>query len=555
MRTPHNRTRTLWAGAAWLAACGVLLAANTGYVTVAGQSFRLNGRPHYVAGANFWQGMNLGMHPTNGGNRARLDRELDRLAALGVNNLRVMAASEGPDTEPYRMTPALQPSEGIFSEAVFEGLDYLLQQMDLRNMRAVMQLNNYWHWSGGMAQYVSWAESTAIPYPNDTGDWGAFMQYSARFYTNSQCLASYHAAIQTVLARTNTLTGVRYTEDPTVFAWQLANEPRYYPDEWIDNTAAYIKSIDSNHLVTTGSEGQPYGGDFLATHNGPEIDYTTCHIWPQNWGWYDPGDASTYAVAVSNALFYLSTHAAWSASLDKPLVLDEFGLARDRTAPLMDEYDPASPTGARDGFYDAMYTAVFSNALSGGALAGDNAWAWGGEGRPTNPAPRWIGDPPHEIPGWYSVYDSDAATLAVISNHAAMLGILVYDNDYDRLPDDWEVLHFGSLTNSAGGTNDWDNDVFIDYHEYIADTDPRNPSDYFSIRSAEWNEALPGIVIAWQSATGRLYSVAATTNLADGLSPVGSYTDVAGTGGTMAYTNYGPFVTPWFHRVSVRLVE
>jgi cellulose synthase/poly-beta-1,6-N-acetylglucosamine synthase-like glycosyltransferase len=24
------------------------------------------------------------------------------------------------------------------------------------------------------------------------------------------------------------------------------------------------------------------GGDFVLTHDGPHIDYTTCHIWPQN---------------------------------------------------------------------------------------------------------------------------------------------------------------------------------------------------------------------------------------------------------------------------------
>ena len=549
----HNPFNRALAGILLFAVCESLPAANRGYVTASGTRFMLNGRPHYVAGANFWQGMNLGMHATNGGDRARLGRELDRLQALGVNNLRVVSASEGPDGEPYRMAPALQPATGVFNEAVFEGLDYLLDAMDQRDMRAVMQLNNYWHWSGGMAQYVSWAEGTSIPYPNDTDDWWTFMLYSARFYTNAVCQAAYQAAISTVLNRTNTLTGIRYADDPTVFAWQLANEPRMYPTNWIDDTAAYIKSIDTNHMVSTGSEGQPFGGDFMTTHDGPDIDYTTCHIWPQNWGWYDPAVPSSLIVAISNALLYLDTNAVMAATLNKPLVLDEFGLARDRTSPLFDEYDPAAPTSARDDFYEVMYTAVFSNALAGGALAGDNAWAWGGEGRPTNPAPRWIGDPPHEIPGWYSVYDVDTSTLTVISNHAAMMTLLAYDNDYDRLPDDWEIIHFGSITNSAGGTNDWDHDLFIDYHEYIADTDPQNPSNYFVIQSAEWNQALPCTVISWQSATGRLYTVTTTTNLDYELSAVAEFTEIPGTGDTMTYTNYGPFFVPWFQRVEVQL--
>ena len=44
-----------------------------------------------------------------GGDRARLVRELDRLHALGVNNIRMVASAEGPDTAPYRIVPSLMP--------------------------------------------------------------------------------------------------------------------------------------------------------------------------------------------------------------------------------------------------------------------------------------------------------------------------------------------------------------------------------------------------------------------------------------------------------------
>ena len=52
---------------------------------------------------------------------------------------------------------------------------------------------------------------------------------------------------------------------------------------------------------------------------------------------------------------------------------------------------------------------------TGGPVAGDNFWAWGGQARP---GAGWVGDPPHETPGWYSVYDTDESTLAIISAHA-----------------------------------------------------------------------------------------------------------------------------------------
>ncbi len=147
------------------------------FVTVSNGKFMLEGHPYYFVGTNFWQGMNLGVDGLKG-DRALLAAELDRLQRIGVTNLRVMAASEGPNTEPHRMVPALMISPGKYDEKVLDGLDFFLSEVGKHNMKAVMVLNNYWQWSGGMAQYVAWSEGTPIPYP---GDWGVFMNYSAKF--------------------------------------------------------------------------------------------------------------------------------------------------------------------------------------------------------------------------------------------------------------------------------------------------------------------------------------------------------------------------------------
>ena len=77
------------------------------FIKINNQKFIKNNRPYYFIGTNFWYGMNLGAEKS--GDRARLIRELDHLKSLGINNLRIMAGSEGPDTEPWRMTPSLQP--------------------------------------------------------------------------------------------------------------------------------------------------------------------------------------------------------------------------------------------------------------------------------------------------------------------------------------------------------------------------------------------------------------------------------------------------------------
>lgn len=394
-------------------------AAHGPFVTVRDGRFVLAGKPYYFVGANFWQGMNLGVNGPSG-DRTRLLQELDTLRQLGVTNLRVMASSEGPNTEPYRMVPALMTFPGEYDGSVLDGLDFLLAEMGKRGMRAVMVLNNFWQWSGGMAQYVSWHEKTSIPYP---GNYEKFIDYSAKFYSYEECQNWFRDHIAMLTVRTNPYTGLKYRDDPAVFSWELANEPRRYPQSWIDETAAYIKSLDPDHMVTTGSEGALPGGeqDFVKTHSGPGIDYVTIHIWPQNWDWFDPKKPSTFRSAEAKSIAYFQAHAREAAAMGKPLVLEEFGLARD-WAPLRDNFNPASPTTIKDLFYAALYKQVMDSMAAGGPAAGDNFWAWAGKARP---GMSWVGDPPHEPAGWYSVYDTDASTLAIISAHVKEIAHLL----------------------------------------------------------------------------------------------------------------------------------
>ena len=95
-----------------------------GFINVNGKQFIRDGKPYYFLGTNFWYGMNLGSSG-QGGDRDRLLRELDHLKKIGVKNLRVMGASEGPDTEPWRMRPALQVAPGEYNEEVLDGLYFL----------------------------------------------------------------------------------------------------------------------------------------------------------------------------------------------------------------------------------------------------------------------------------------------------------------------------------------------------------------------------------------------------------------------------------------------
>jgi mannan endo-1,4-beta-mannosidase len=250
----------------------------------------------------------------------------------------------------------------------------------------------------------------------------------------------YHDYVRAVVGRTNSITGRLYADDPAIMAWQLANEPRPGGSEavgtpnlpafyaWVRATARLIKSLDPNHLVSTGSEGLKgcieSAACVVTEHTIPEIDYLTTHVWPQNWGWVDPADIpGTWPRCESLVRDYVRQHLDLAARIGKPVVFEEFGFPREGGS-----FDPAAATGYKDRYYRLIYSMVLDNARNGGPAAGSNFWAWSGEGRAAHDDHRfhpgdtaWLGDPPHEPQGWYGVFDSDATTQAVIREHAAAM--------------------------------------------------------------------------------------------------------------------------------------
>ena len=231
------------------------------FVKVENGKFTRGGKSYYFMGANYWCGMNLGS-TGEGGNRERLVRELDQMQAMGITNLRIMALTEGPDGSPYRILPAVVDTPGVLKEELLLGLDFFLAEMGKRNMTAIVVLNNFWPWSGGMGQYLKWNGADSIPYPppHPNGDWSVYQRFIAQFYSNEKAVAQYNDAVKNIITRTNSITGKAYVEDPTIMAWELCNEPRGIDNtevfnKWIDSTAGFIKSMAPKQLVTTGSEG------------------------------------------------------------------------------------------------------------------------------------------------------------------------------------------------------------------------------------------------------------------------------------------------------------
>jgi mannan endo-1,4-beta-mannosidase len=404
------------------------------FVTVAGTHFCLEGKPYYFVGTNVWYGGYLGAAGETG-DRARLITELDQLKANGITNIRVLGISEASELK-RSVRPAAMTKPGQYDEELLSGLDFFLAELAKREMKAVVYVNNFWQWSGGMSQYVSWFSGKPPLDPDVTGDWNGFMDTSARFYGIEPAQEAFRGVIKTLVTRKNSITGVSYREDPTIMSWQLANEPRPGSDahadeasaqrfiEWIDSTAKYIGDLAPQQLVSTGNEGwMGTAGNrdlFVESHKTPNVDYLTFHMWAANWGWFDPKNAAaTYDEAWSRAQQYLNWHIDTAAQLGKPIVLEEFGINRDGGA-----YSIESGTEFRDRYYAAIFELLHRRASEGAPIAGSNFWAWGGAGRTQNADFMWkqgddfVGDPPQEPQGLYSIFDTDASTLNIIKAHA-----------------------------------------------------------------------------------------------------------------------------------------
>ena len=399
------------------------LSAKKGFVQVKDGHFVRDGIPYYYVGTNFWYGAILGSEG-QGGNRARLCKELDRMRAMGIDNLRILVGSDGQRGIKTKVEPTLQEAPGVYNDTILAGLDYLLMEMGKRRMVAVLYLNNSWEWSGGYGYYLEQAGEGKAPRPDEDG-YPAFMKFVARYATCEKAHQLFYDYVRFILSRTNRYTGLKYTDDPAIMSWQIGNEPRAFSTEalpafekWLAETSALIRSLDANHLVSIGSEGS-WGcendyGVYERICADKNIDYCNIHLWPYNWGWARADHlVEDLAVSCRNTKDYIDRHLAICARLSKPLVMEEFGYPRDGFS-----FSLSSTTEGRDGYYKYVFSLVGDNAEKGGYFAGCNFWGWGGFAKPRHEqwevGDDYTGDPAQEAQGLNSVFVTDTTTLQVV---------------------------------------------------------------------------------------------------------------------------------------------
>ena len=323
------------------------------FIKIESGRFIKSGEPYYYIGTNFWYGAILGSQG-EGGDRVRLHQELDLLKSLGVTNLRVLVGADGKEGVVSKVEPTLQRSPREYNDQIFDGLDYLMAELAKRDMQAVLYLNNSWEWSGGYSHYLMWSGEGDAPIPSIDG-WPAYMDYVKNFVTNDKAKELFAHYVRDAITRTNRYTGVKYVDDPTIFSWQIGNEPRAFSEEnlpsfeqWIGEVARLIRSLDKNHMISTGSEGK-HGCEqsiesWQRIHSYPEIAYVNFHIWPFNWQWIDVDDMEgSFELAITNTQNYINEHLPFAVEAGKPIVIEEFGCPRDEK-----KFALGKPTEFRD---------------------------------------------------------------------------------------------------------------------------------------------------------------------------------------------------------------
>ena len=410
------------------------------FVTVRDGHFVRDGKPYTFIGANFWYGPILASEG-RGGDMARLEKELDALKGLGIENLRVLVGGDGADGVYSRVEPTLQTAPGVYNDTLLVGLDRFLVELGKRDMQAVLYVNNSWEWTGGYGQYLEWAtgEKTLIPLVD--GYW-PYMQQMRKFQTSKEAQQLYFNHLRNIVSRVNSLTGKPYREDPAIFAWQLGNEPRCFSDDpevragfigWMTEAARIVKEIDGNHLLSTGNEGLMGCEEDMAlvraVNEIPGVDYMTIHIWPYNWSWVRPDHLQEDVdVAIDRTRDYLVQHKALADELGLPVVAEEFGFPRDGFQSGM-----GATTHARDAYYSFVFSQV------GETLDGADFWGWSGFAVPLHEqwesGDPYTGDPSQEAQGLNGVYISDSTVDVIAAANGkprkAVSGKILYGHQDD----------------------------------------------------------------------------------------------------------------------------
>jgi mannan endo-1,4-beta-mannosidase len=321
------------AGAALLfSACGAggrgSRPARPGFVSTDGARFTIDGKPFRFTGANVSV-----MYRDE--DRERMPETMREAASLGLKVVRVWAFGEGgedgigavgADRADWPRKHRMRPEPGRWNEDSLVHLDRVIAEAARNNLRVQLCLTNWWRDTGGVTQYLYWAGIKDAA--DERQPFGINVERAILFYTNETTRRLYREHVEKIVTRRNTVTGVLYRDDPTIFGWELMNEAQAPTGRWAERRAwvaemsAYIKSLDPVHLIAPGTWGYRTSWErreWLAEHSLPTVDFCDVHSYPRD-------DHDNFLDSPQALSEFIDNRAAAALSVGKPLVIGEFGM-------------------------------------------------------------------------------------------------------------------------------------------------------------------------------------------------------------------------------------
>ena len=293
-----------------------------GFVGRSGTQFTLNGAVFPVAGTN--------NHYLSWASQAEVDAVLNDAVAMNANVIRtffgpVIGSLDGK-TVPTIWHSQTSANKSLNTNGVYylywdsstnqmawndgpdglQRMDYVLAKAHDLKLKVLLSFLDFWEYTGGVQQMRAW-------YGNED-------RYDF-FFRDPRTRKNYIDWVTHVLNHVNTITGIMYKDDPTIFGWDLMNEPQTTSialiQSWIAEMSAYIKAVDPNHLIGSGSEGF-YGGlagsDPYTELAIPTLDFGTWHGYPDHMG-----------ISPTQIPDLIKTHCQTAARQQKPVLFEEFG--------------------------------------------------------------------------------------------------------------------------------------------------------------------------------------------------------------------------------------
>lgn len=288
------------------------------FVRVQGTQFQVGNETFRFVGANA-----AVMHGPLA--REGYEATLDAIAHDGLRVVRIWAFGDAASGAPaWQDSYAFRRGPDGYIESSFVHLDHVLAAARARDLKVIVVLGNRWGDYGGAREQLRWSGTSLSDEDPDGTTISAF-------WSDEHCRRTYLDHVARVVSRTNSVTGVPYSEDPTIFAWELINEASAATSAsvnslvaWMDAAATFVHARDAHHLVSAGVIG------YRTLHERAvwqrvqalaSIDFCDAHAYPET----DPRIRTARALRD-----FVDDHVDIARlSLQKPIIWGEFGYRLD----------------------------------------------------------------------------------------------------------------------------------------------------------------------------------------------------------------------------------